>query len=91
MRSFLLAAGLIIGVAISISLSWPQARPADQQAQEEKGASPTTDRRNDEAAIRENVAAFVKAYNAKDSKAIGALFAPDGQLAAKDGSTTEGP
>ncbi|HEY1859590.1 MAG TPA: SgcJ/EcaC family oxidoreductase, partial [Gemmataceae bacterium] len=44
----------------------------------------------DEAAIRANIEAFVKAYNASDAKAIAALFTPDGQLEDKDGDQTEG-
>jgi uncharacterized protein (TIGR02246 family) len=44
----------------------------------------------DEAAIRANIEAFVKAYNAGDAKSIGALFTPDGQIEGKDGDQTEG-
>ena len=41
-------------------------------------------------AVRELVAAFVRAYNAKDAKAIAAQFAEDGRIVDPDGSITEG-
>jgi uncharacterized protein (TIGR02246 family) len=44
----------------------------------------------DEATIRANIAAFEKAYNAADAKAVAALFAPDGQIEDKDGDVAEG-
>jgi uncharacterized protein (TIGR02246 family) len=43
-----------------------------------------------EAAIRANVDAFVKAYNARDAKAIAALFTPEGQLLDENDHTTHG-
>jgi uncharacterized protein (TIGR02246 family) len=51
---------------------------------------PNGDRAADEAAIRANIAAFIKAYNAGDAKAIAALFTPDGQVEDKDGNVSEG-
>ncbi|HMP00891.1 MAG TPA: SgcJ/EcaC family oxidoreductase [Gemmatales bacterium] len=56
------------------------------------GSAPRADnaRANDEAAIRANVEAFVKAYNAHDPKAIAALFTPEGVLVQKDGDVVEG-
>ena len=44
----------------------------------------------DESAIRSNVAAFVKAYNAGDAKAVAALFSPEAQIIDEDGETTQG-
>jgi len=44
----------------------------------------------DEATIRANVAAFVKAYNARDAKAVANLFAPEAQVIDEDGETTQG-
>jgi uncharacterized protein (TIGR02246 family) len=97
MRSFLLWVGLLAGIAIVISPSAlsqsdskKQTTPAARQGQEKAGGRPTTDHGADEAAIRANVAAFEKAYNAKDAKAIAALFWPNAQIVDKDGNATEG-
>ena len=46
--------------------------------------------REAEAAIRANVDAFVKAYNAGDAKAIAQLFTPEGQLIDENDHTTQG-
>jgi uncharacterized protein (TIGR02246 family) len=95
MRRYLLSIGLLAGMVAVVSPfvqsqsdSKKQAPPADQRqsAKEEK----RPDRSEDEAAIRANVAAFVKAYNAKDAKAIAALFTPDGQIVDKEGDVAEG-
>ena len=51
------------------------------------GATSTAD---DEAAIRASVAAFEKAYNNHDAKAIAALFAPEAQMIDEDGKTVQG-
>jgi len=64
-----------------------QAEPANKQG-EKTGAKEK--HATDEAAIRANIEAFVKAYNAGDAKAIAALFTPDGQIEDKDGDQTEG-
>src|SRR5262249_15969652 len=61
-----------------------------QQGREKEGKRATVDRSADEKAIRANVAAFAKAYNARDAKAIAALFTPDGQIVGKDSDTSEG-
>jgi uncharacterized protein (TIGR02246 family) len=95
MRRYLLSIGLLAGMVAVVSPfvqsqsdSKKQATGADQKepAKEEK----RPDRSEDEAAIRANVAAFVKAYNAKDAKAIAALFTPDGQIVDKEGNAAEG-
>jgi uncharacterized protein (TIGR02246 family) len=95
MRRYLLSIGLLAGMVAVVSPfvqsqsnSKKQATAADQKepAKEEK----RPDRSEDEAAIRANVAAFVKAYNAKDAKAIAALFTPDGQIVDKEGNAAEG-
>jgi uncharacterized protein (TIGR02246 family) len=54
------------------------------------GAAPAADHSADETAIRANIAAFEKAYNAHDARAIAALFTPDGQIEDKDGDIDEG-
>src|SRR5262245_35135206 len=67
-----------------------QTSPAAKSPQQDGKAPPVADRSADEAAIRANIAQFVKAYNAKDAKAVAALFTPDGQIEGKEGDVTEG-
>jgi uncharacterized protein (TIGR02246 family) len=44
----------------------------------------------DESKIHANVDAFVKAYNARDAKALAPLFAPEAQVVDEEGKTTQG-
>ncbi|HET6326629.1 MAG TPA: SgcJ/EcaC family oxidoreductase [Planctomycetaceae bacterium] len=44
----------------------------------------------DESVLRGNIAAFVKAFNAGDAKAIGDLFVPEAQMIDEEGNTTQG-
>jgi len=97
MRCFLLSIALLAGTVVVVSPSLQsqsdskqQATPGDKQGKEKGGKKPAADRSADETAIRANVDAFVKAYNAKDAKAIAALFTPDGQVVDKDGDASEG-
>jgi uncharacterized protein (TIGR02246 family) len=60
------------------------------QDQVNSGASPAPTRANDEAQIRANIDAFVKAYNARDTKAVASLFAPNAQAIDEDGTTSQG-
>jgi uncharacterized protein (TIGR02246 family) len=97
MRRILLSIGVIVGLSVVIaqsvqSQSKPkkEASPADTPAQDKGKARPATDHSADEAAIRANIAQFVKAYNAGDAKAIAALFTPDGEAWDKDGNEAEG-
>jgi uncharacterized protein (TIGR02246 family) len=92
-----IALGLIAGLlAIVIPAVQSQSQPekkateAERPKTREKPAKPAADRSADEAAIRANVAAFLKAYNAGDTKAIAALFTPDGQIEDEDGNVSEG-
>jgi uncharacterized protein (TIGR02246 family) len=48
------------------------------------------DRETDQAAIRGLVAAFVKAFDCHDAKAIGELFLPDAKVITEDGLVVEG-
>jgi uncharacterized protein (TIGR02246 family) len=48
-------------------------------------------RPKDEAGIRDNVAAYVAAVNARDERKIGAVFAPDADLVFFDGPRLVGP
>ena len=70
----------------------------EEKGKEEKGkekekvkkAKPAANHSADEAAIRANVSRFVKAYNARDAKAVAALFTSDGQIEDKEGNVSEG-
>ena len=48
------------------------------------------ERESDVRAITDLVASFVKAYNAKDAKALGDLFTPDAEIEDEDGEVTRG-
>jgi uncharacterized protein (TIGR02246 family) len=97
MRRIVFSIAVIVGVSAVIaqsvqSQSKPakQASPADPSAEDANKARPAADRSADEAAIRANIARFVKAYNAGDAKAVAALFTLDGQIVDKEGDETEG-
>jgi uncharacterized protein (TIGR02246 family) len=97
MRRDLLLVGLLAGLLVVIAQSVQsrseqkkQSTSDTQQGQEQAGTKPVADRSADEAAIRANVAAFVRAYNAGDAKAVAALFTPDGLIMDKEGNTSEG-
>jgi uncharacterized protein (TIGR02246 family) len=97
MRTILISVGLLAGLVVLVSPSVKsqsdpkKETPSVGGSEKQKDAKKSSDdRKADEAAIRANVAAFVKAYNAKDSKALAALFTPDGQIVNKDGDASEG-
>src|SRR5262249_29890190 len=97
MRRILLSSGVIAGLLAVIAQSvksqpepTKQASAAGQAAQDENKARPAVDHTAGEAAIRANIALFVKAYNAGDAKAVAALFIPDGVIVDKDGDESEG-
>ncbi len=79
--SWLAATGLLAALATGLIIA--QEKKATAQA---AGAQ----RQADEAAIRASVEAFEKAYNARDAKAIAALFIPEGQMVDDEGNTSEG-
>jgi uncharacterized protein (TIGR02246 family) len=70
----------------------PPATKAPAPKAAAKKAEPAADRSReaDEKAIRANVDAFAKAYNAHDAKAVAALFAPDGELVDDEGDVRQG-
>ncbi len=74
---------LCIGLLILIStiLGQEPEKPQSKAAQQPSA---------DESAIRANVAAFAKAYNARDAKAVAGLFSPEAQIIDEDGETTQG-
>jgi uncharacterized protein (TIGR02246 family) len=97
MRRILFSTGMIVALSAIVlqavrSQSEPakQSSPAGRPAQNEGKVRSTADRSADEAAIRENIAQFVKAYNAGDAKAVAALFTPDGRTVDKEGDESKG-
>lgn len=93
--SLLLASFL---VAISPSgQGWPDSKkqtvrliPLTRQEREQARGKTAADRSKDEAAIRANVAAFIRAYNVGDARSVAALFTPDGFIIDKEGNTSTG-
>ena len=53
-------------------------------------ATASREREPDVRAITDLLASFVKAYNEKDAKALGALFTPDAEIEDEDGEVTRG-
>jgi uncharacterized protein (TIGR02246 family) len=97
MRRVLISIGVIAGLSVLIaqavkSKAQPakEAAPAALAKQDKEKPRAKADQSEDEAAIRANVAKFVKAYNAGDAKAIAALFTPDGEIWDKYGDEAEG-
>jgi uncharacterized protein (TIGR02246 family) len=97
MRSILFFIGVTIGVSAMVLQSvQSQSRPTAQksatgQSRQKAGKAPApADHSADEAAIRANIARFVKAYNAGDAKGLAALFTPDGEAWDKEGNEAEG-
>ena len=87
--------GLLAALAAAAQVGAP-APPAPSAATEAAPASPPVAapapvaESADEAAIRRVVDAFTKAYDAGDSKAIGALFIPEAEIISEDGTTQQG-
>ncbi|HET6329008.1 MAG TPA: SgcJ/EcaC family oxidoreductase [Planctomycetaceae bacterium] len=81
MQRFLQNASLVLLIVLSSTLF------AQDQ---EKPAKPASNDSKDESAIRANVEAFVKAYNAGDAKAVANLFASEAQTIDEEGETTQG-
>jgi uncharacterized protein (TIGR02246 family) len=90
MRRFLLSAGILGGILVGVSSYVLSQTDANRNGQEKASARSATDRSADEAAIRDNIAQFVKAYNAGDAKAVATLFTPDGEAWDKEGNEAEG-
>ena len=97
MRRILLLFALLIGLSFMIAHSVQSQSEAKKppgndapQGKDQAKAKAEEDRSADEAAIRANVAEFVRAYNVADAKAVAALFAPDGVIVDKEEDTTQG-
>jgi uncharacterized protein (TIGR02246 family) len=84
---------LFVGLVVATSPP-VRSQPDSDEPPAPRGRSapkkPATDHREDETAIRANVAAFVKAYNAHDAKAVAALFSRDARIVDKEGNVNEG-
>ena len=67
-------------------------RPAQEPDPAPQGGRPAAapEREADVRAITDLLASFVKAYNAKDAKAIADLFTPDAEVEDEDGEVTRG-
>ncbi len=67
----------------------PTAREPDPAKPGEQAAA-SPEREPDVRAITDLLASFVKTYNAKDPKALGALFTPEAEIEDEDGDITRG-
>lgn len=88
MRAIAISIGVIAAISAMVTQAVQTKHVVASQAS--GNSRQLTDRSADEAAIRANVAQYVKAFNAHDAKAITELFAPDAQIVDKDGNTYEG-
>src|SRR5690348_433123 len=96
MRRILISIAGVMGVlAVVLQAGQSQSEPSKPSSpavrfRQDEARARLADRSADEAAIRANIALFVKAYNAGDAKAVAALFTPDGEIEDKDGNTSDG-
>ena len=96
MRGTLLSVVLLTGAVVMVAQVVPNRsekgkEPPAAQPDKEQAANPRpANHEADEAAIRANIAAFVRAYNAGDAKAVAALFTPQGLIVDKDEHTSQG-
>lgn len=96
---------VIVGIVLLLTAALYADRSRNERAspalgtQDQKAAAPAAGQTEqqvakgtpeDEAAIRANVEAFVKAYNAGDAAAAAALFLPEGQIIGDEGEIVEG-
>ena len=83
----------VLAVSATLGLVVAQDRPArEPDPAPPGGARPRRhrSRESDVRAITDLLASFVKAYNAKDAKALGDLFTPDAEIQDEDGDVTQG-
>src|SRR4051794_21165345 len=82
-----------LALSAALGLVTAQERPAQEPAPTPPGSPQTKESEEREAdvrAITDLLASFVKAYNAKDAKALGELFTPDAEIEDEDGEITLG-
>src|SRR4051812_11696467 len=82
----------VLAFSAFLGLVAAQDRPATQPDPAPPGdqAEAPREREPDVRAITDLLASFVKAYNAKDAKALGDLFTPDAEIEDEDGDITRG-
>jgi uncharacterized protein (TIGR02246 family) len=83
----------VLAFSTTLCLVVAQDQPAREPAPVPSGGvQPTAsqERRSDVQAIADLLASFVKAFNAKDAKALGALFTADAEIEDDDGEVTRG-
>lgn len=78
---------LLAGIASAADK--PQTKPA-QKSPPANARKTSTNRSDDEKALRKSAADFAKAYNDRDAKAIAALFAPQAEMVDVDGHVVQG-
>src|SRR5436309_1064131 len=78
MRNILLGASLVLAVLVVGSVAAAKAPTASRP------------REQDEKAIRQVVDAVAKAFDAKDAKAMAALFTQDAEIVNEDGEVSQG-
>ena len=74
----------------TLGLVVAQDPPAREPLRRPGQTAASQEREPDVRAITDLLASFVKAYNAKDAKALGALFTPDAEIEDEDGEITRG-
>ena len=67
----------------------PRGSPTRQRPANRSGRH--REREPDVRAIGDLLGRFIKAYNARDAKALGELFTPDAEIEDEDGEVTRGP
>ncbi len=82
----------VLALSASLALVVAQDRPAQEPAPAPPAGQDAVpqEREPDTRAITDLLASFVKAYNAKDAKAIGELFTPEAEIEDEDGDITRG-
>jgi uncharacterized protein (TIGR02246 family) len=82
----------ILAISATLGLVAAQDRTAREPAPAPPGGRGVVlpEREHDVRAVTDLVASFVKAYNAKDAKALGELFTPDAEIQDEDGDVTRG-
>src|SRR5262245_49091753 len=82
----------VLALSATLGLVAAQDRPARQPDPAPPGgqAAASPEREPDVQAIADLLASFIKAYNAKDAKALGDLFTPDAEIEGDDGEVTRG-
>jgi uncharacterized protein (TIGR02246 family) len=83
----------VLALGATLGLVVAQDRPAREPAPVRPAGDPTAapqEREPDVRALGDLLTSFVKAYNAKDAKALGDLFTADAEIEDEDGSVTRG-